>query len=91
MGMAGGSAAAERWFRIEYRRGESTRVLGRVPGVATHHTALDPWASELQRAGEVGELVLIDEATNRVVARRHLEHRPRQRRRPESPWSPHRR
>jgi hypothetical protein len=68
-----------RAYRVVYRDGERTRVLGRLPaeGAPTHYT-LDPFLSRLLLAGvEDGELLLVDAATGRVVARRAVRRPPR--------------
>jgi hypothetical protein len=58
-----------RSFRVELRSDE-TRILDRVEGVFPQFRTLDPYASRLIQDGEEGELVLIDEATDQVVARK---------------------
>ena len=56
-------------FRIELRN-EVSRILDRVEGVFPQFRTLDPYASRLLQDGEEGELVLIDETTDQVVARK---------------------
>jgi hypothetical protein len=63
---------------VEHWEGERVAVLGAVEGVVAHFTALDPFLAAMP-AGRAGVVVLIDEATGAVVARRHLEPAPRHR------------
>jgi hypothetical protein len=61
-----------RWYRVLYvgGGGAKARSLGRVDEPPTQR-ALDPFLSRLLLGGVVGgELVLVDEATGRAVARR---------------------
>ena len=58
-----------RSFRVELRT-DQTRILDRVVGVFPQFRTLDPYASRLIQDGEEGELLLIDEATEQVVARK---------------------
>jgi hypothetical protein len=58
-----------RSFRVELRT-DQTRVLDRVEGVFPQFRTLDPYASRLIQDGEEGELLLIDEATDKIVARK---------------------
>jgi hypothetical protein len=51
-------------------RTDQTRVLDRVEGVFPQFRTLDPYASRLIQEGEQGELLLVDEATDKVVARK---------------------
>src|SRR5688500_14875944 len=72
-------ADPSRTFRIEHRTsGASATVLARVHGVFAHHDALTPYAARLLRQNDPqftrGELVLVDDATDQVVARRALDH-----------------
>jgi hypothetical protein len=61
-----------RWHRVVYRGGGKARSLGRVDEAPTRR-ALDPFHSRLRLGGVAhGELVLVDEATGRIVARRPL-------------------
>jgi hypothetical protein len=60
-----------RWHAVEHRDGGRVRPLGRVTGVFPHHSALRPFLSRLLLdGGSGGELVLVDEATGRIAARR---------------------
>jgi hypothetical protein len=60
-----------RRYRVEHRDGERATALGVVEGGFAHFTALDPFLAGLP-AGSAGVVVLVDEATGAVVARRHL-------------------
>jgi hypothetical protein len=57
-----------RSYRVEHR-GNVVRVLASVTDVYPHFTTLDPYVSRLASEGASGEVVLIDEATENVVAR----------------------
>jgi hypothetical protein len=60
-----------RWYRVEHHAGDQVRALDRIPDVYAHHSTLTPFRSRLLLAGiGEGELVLIEEATGRTVARR---------------------
>ena len=67
-------------YRVELRAGGTVEALGPLaPGMFRHWTALDPFLSRLRldgRAGDGGELVLVDAATGRDVARRRFGGRP---------------
>jgi hypothetical protein len=58
-----------RVYRVELRADE-TRILDRVQGVFPQFRTLDPYASRLIQDGGHGELLLIDEATDQIVARK---------------------
>jgi len=58
-----------RSYRVELRA-DQTRILDRVEGVFPQFRTLDPYASRLIQDGEEGELLLIDEATEQIVARK---------------------
>ena len=58
-----------RSYRVELRT-DQTRILDRVKGVFPQFRTLDPYASRLIQEGEQGELLLIDEATDQIVARK---------------------
>jgi hypothetical protein len=69
----------ERWYRVEHRHGERARSLGRIAGVPAHIATLDPFRAHLLLTGVAGgHLVLVDEETGAVVARRAV-HRPHRR------------
>lgn len=59
-------------YRVEHREGGVSRSLGELVGVPPHHATLVPYVTALLLAGEAGEVVLIDEASRRVVARRRV-------------------
>jgi hypothetical protein len=66
-----------REFRVEYRvAGSETVVLARVTNVFPHHDTLTQYVSRfLSECGAStprGELVLVDDDTNAVLARRDL-------------------
>ena len=63
-----------RSYRVELRS-DHTRVLDRVEGVFPQFRTLDPYASRLIQEGEEGELLLIDEATDQIVARKLVKSR----------------
>jgi hypothetical protein len=66
-----------RWYRVEHRTDTSVRSLGLIADVFPHPTTLAPFASRLVADGQTGELVLIDETTETVVARQDRRHGPR--------------
>lgn len=72
MNQAGESVAG--CYRVEHLDGERVHVLGRLPNsIPVHHASLVPYASHLRLAGRArGALLLVDEASGRVVARRRL-------------------
>lgn len=73
-----GRTHEQQWYRVEHRVGNRVTVLGRVADVTRHVSTLDPWLSRLLLEGAAGELVLVEEATGAVIARRHLgDERPR--------------
>jgi hypothetical protein len=57
-------------YRVEHREGGTVSSLGRLKGVPAHHATLTAFVSGLLRAGCGGELVLVDDGTGAVVARR---------------------
>jgi hypothetical protein len=68
---------AQRSYRVELRaEGAETVVLARVRNVFPHHDTLTQYVSRLlqERGSEPlqGELVLVDDDTNSVLARRDL-------------------
>ena len=63
---------SSRSYRVELRTPGKVRMLGRMPDARPHFRALDPFVSRLMRDGQHGWLMLIDEETNGVVARRRL-------------------
>jgi hypothetical protein len=64
-----------RWYRVLYvggGGGAKARSLGRIDEAPTRR-ALDPFLSRLRLGGVAdGELLLVEEATGRIVARRSL-------------------
>ncbi len=65
---------SDRVYRVEHRTGGRVSTLGRLDGCPRHHATLVPYASQLRLAGRAdGELVLVEDATDHVVARRHLD------------------
>ena len=59
-------------FRIEHRDQGKTRVLGHLSDVYPHHSALEVFIPMLLAEGQTGWAVMIDEATETVVARRRI-------------------
>jgi len=55
-------------YRVEHRGSDGVHVLGHVVGVFLHWTTLVPYASRLLREGATGCLILVDDATDEVVA-----------------------
>jgi hypothetical protein len=62
------------WYHVELRTGDEVRDLGHVPDAFPHHDSLTPFVSRLLREGATGEVILIDDESGQVVARRRLEH-----------------
>lgn len=63
-------------YRVEHAEEGEVSVLGTLTNVTPHHTALDVFLTPLLRRGATGELRLIDEATDRVIARRTVRQYP---------------
>ena len=59
-------------YRIEHRRGDAAVVLGRTDDPLAQHSVLAPLAVQLVDAGATGVLLLIEEASGDVLARRAL-------------------
>ena len=60
-------------YRVEHRTDHLVADLGPLEDACPHHAALAPFTSFLRLSGAVeGEVVLIDIASGRVVARRAL-------------------
>lgn len=78
---------ATRVFRVEHREAGATAVLAHIADAFAHHTELTPYVTRILRdePTTAGHLVLIDEATGGVVARRSLQRPPRA---PERWWRP---
>jgi len=72
------AARRGRTFRVELRAAGGAEVLARGVRVAAHASALAPWVSRLRLEPTplAGELVLVDEASGAVAARRRLDRRP---------------
>ena len=63
------------YHRVEHRGGHGVGVLATDYRCEAHHAALAPFEAHLRLVGSpAGVLVLVDEATGAVVARRHLRH-----------------
>jgi hypothetical protein len=60
-------------LRIEHRTEGETHLLGHTDAPAAAQAALSARAMQLIASGATGELVLVDEATGEVVARRSLQ------------------
>jgi hypothetical protein len=60
-------------YRVELHRDGEVILLGRMMEARAHFRTLDPFLSQLTREGAHGWLLLVDEATNEIVARRHIE------------------
>jgi hypothetical protein len=59
-------------YRVEHRARGAVALLGVLEGVFPHHATLDPFVSYLLHRGQDGRVVLVDEATGAVVARRRV-------------------
>jgi hypothetical protein len=60
-------------YRVVWRDGATLRPLGRLADVAPTWHALDPFLSRLLLDGVArGELLLVDEGTREIVARREV-------------------
>lgn len=64
--------AAVRTYRLEHRSETGVVVIGHTTAGDARQAELSAHAARLIAAGEMGELVLVDEATGAVVARRRL-------------------
>jgi hypothetical protein len=59
-----------RWYRVKHLDGDGVRSLDRIADVSPHRSTLTPFLSRLLQTGvRGGELVLIEEATGRAIAR----------------------
>jgi hypothetical protein len=64
-------------YRVELHRDGEIQVLGRMTHARAHFRTLDPFLSQLMRERITGWLLLVDERTNEIVARRRVdEHEP---------------
>jgi hypothetical protein len=59
-------------YRIEHRRDAAALILGFRDGARYPQIVLAPDAHRLTDDDETGEVVLIDQATEEIVATRHL-------------------
>ncbi len=59
-------------YRIEHRRGDAVAVLAYTDDPLAQHSVLAPLAVQLVDVGATGTLVLIEEASGDVLARRAL-------------------
>ena len=59
-------------YRIEHRRGDAVAVLGYSDDPRARYTALTPLAVQLLDAGATGVLLLVEQTTGDVLARRAL-------------------
>lgn len=59
-------------FRVELRQPQRRVFLGTLIGARPHRRSLDPFLSRVIQNGEKGWLVLINEDTGQVVARRRV-------------------
>ncbi len=59
-------------YRIEHRCGDAAAVLGYTDDPLAQHSVLAPLAVRLVDAGATGALLLIEEASGDVLARRAL-------------------
>lgn len=59
-------------YRVEHRHAYRTTVLGILTGCKAHFRSLDPYVSHLTHAGKAGWVLLVDDATGRVLIRRQL-------------------
>jgi hypothetical protein len=68
-----------RWYQVEHHEGDQVRRIDRISNVYPHFSTLTPFLSRLLQMGvRRGELVLVEEATGRTVARSAV--RPQRRR-----------
>ncbi len=69
---ADGSERSSSAYRIEHRRGDAVAVLAHTDDPLAQHSVLAPLAVQLVDVGATGVLVLIEEASGDVLARRAL-------------------
>jgi hypothetical protein len=60
-------------YRVEFHRDGEIVLLGRQLEARPHFRTLDPYLSQLTRDGIYGWLLLVDELSNKIVARRRVE------------------
>lgn len=59
-------------FRVEHRQPGITRVLAILQNAKLHASTLDPFVSRLLYDGKQGTVVLVNEDTGAIVAKRRL-------------------
>jgi hypothetical protein len=59
-------------YRVEHHAGGEIASLGMLADVPPHHATLAPFVSALLLRGAEGEVVLVEEASGRPVARRRV-------------------
>ena len=64
----GGRAA----YRVEHRRGDAVVVLAETDDPLARYTVLGTWAARLLDVGGEGSLLLVEQETGEVIARRAL-------------------
>lgn len=69
--------AAQAAYRLEHRAGGTVAIVGRTSSADARQAELSRVAERLIANGATGELVLVEEATGREVARRRLLPEPR--------------
>jgi hypothetical protein len=67
-------------FRVELRDHGKVRVLGYITDTHAHHSALEVFLPKLLHEGATGWCVMVDEATDIVIARRRVRATPSSRR-----------
>jgi hypothetical protein len=65
------SEKKSRVFRIELWN-EEIRVIDRIEGAFAQYRTLDPFVSRLLQDGHEGEVVLVDDETGEIIARRKV-------------------
>jgi hypothetical protein len=63
-------AEGQEQYGVEHHEQGRVQSLGQLTGVAPHHTSLEIYVGKLLCRGARGLLLLIDEATGAIVARR---------------------
>lgn len=59
-------------YRVELHHDGEIRLLGRMVEARPHFRTLDPFLSQVTRDGVDGWLVLVDERSDKIVARRRV-------------------
>ena len=57
-------------YRVEHHDADTVHTLDVHLDILPHHSSLDPYLSGLLRQGASGQLLLVDERSGNVVARR---------------------